>query len=176
MLSMLSFVLLLENTQAQVQINAKPTIKWMQWTDLQKQVADQKIKRKIFLYVYTKPCQWCNKMNVETLNNKNVVNLINDNFYAVKIDADSRETLYYKDKAYKFEKKGKRGYHSLVLELLKGSLCFPSIAFLDEETQLIQSIPRYKNAKEFKQIATYFADDHYKNTPWSVFEKKYNHK
>ena len=52
-------------------------------------------------------------------------------------------------------------------------MSFPTVVFLDEDFNLIQSIMGYKTPQQFEQIATYFGKDHFKKTPWSSYQKNY---
>lgn len=45
-----------------------------------------------------------------------------------------------KDKEYKHVKNGAKGYHELAIHFLQGQMSYPSMVFLDEDLNLIQSI------------------------------------
>lgn len=146
----------------------------MNWLSLDEAMAlSQKEKKKILLSVYTDWCGWCKRMDTTTFENPHIARFLNDNFYPVKFDAEQHEELEYKGKVYKYVKNGKRGYHELAAELLKGRLSFPTVVFLDENQEVIQSIVGYKPPEEFEKIATYFAQDHYKDTPWSTYQENF---
>ena len=72
-----------------------------------------------------------------------------------------------------FSKNGQRGYHDLAKELMGGRFSFPTMIFLDEEQNLIQCVAGFKTPKQFEQISSYFADDHYRKIPWSSFQQMY---
>lgn len=146
-------------------------VNWLSWEEAM--ALSQKEKKKILLSVYTDWCGWCKRMDTATFEEPNIARYINENFYPVKFDAEQRGELEYQGKAYKYVKNGKRGYHELAAELLKGRLSFPSVVFLDEKQEVIQSIVGYKPPEEFEKIATYFAQDHYKKTPWSTYQKNF---
>ncbi len=133
----------------------------------------QQQEKKILLNIYTEWCGWCKRMDSETLSNPEVAAYINDNFYPVRLDAQQQGELEYKGKTYGFNNNGKRGYHELAAELLNGRMSFPSMVFLDESTEEIQSIVGFKKPEEFQQILAYFGGNHYRDTPWSVFQRSY---
>ncbi len=149
----------------------KEKINWLSWG--QATDAQAKQEKKILLNVYTEWCTWCKRMDETTLQQPEIAKFLNQNFYSVKFDAEQKESLQYKDKTYKYIKNGSKGYHELAAELLKGRLSFPSIVFLDENMDVIQSISGFKSPEEFEQIVIYFAKDYYKSTPWSSFVKSY---
>ncbi len=147
-------------------------VNWITWEEAV--TLSQKQKRKVLLDVYTQWCQWCERMDKATFQNPEIARYINENFYAVKFDAETKEDLTYKAKVYKFVRSGKHGYNELAVVFLGERLSFPSLVFLDEDLGLIQSIPGFRSPFEFEQIASYFATDAYKKTPWSSYEKNYS--
>ena len=48
-----------------------------------------------------------------------------------------------------------------------------SVVFLDENLDLLQAIPGYREEMEFEQIITYFGRDEHKKTPWETYQKNY---
>jgi thioredoxin-related protein len=92
----------------------------------------------------------------------------------VKFNAETKREIEFKGQNFEFMKRGKKGYHQLVAELLRGHrLIYPSFVFLDENQKVIQVISKYRGPKEFERIISYFGEDHHKKTPWSVYRKSY---
>jgi thioredoxin-related protein len=112
-------------------------------------------------------------MDTITFNAAPIASYINDKFYPVRLNAERKTSIDYKDKSYTFVEDGKRGYHQFAAELLRGRMSFPSVVFMDEQGEVIQSIVGYKSPEEFERILTYFAEDYYKETPWSAFKRNY---
>ena len=160
-----------KNKKKLLQQDNSEAVKWLSWE--QAVALSQKEKKKILLNVYTDWCGWCKRMDKATFQEPNLARYINDNFYPVKFDAEQRAEMEYKGKVYKYVKNGQRGYHELAAELLKGRLSFPTVVFLDEDMDVIQSIVGYKTPQQFERIATYFAGEHYKKTPWSTYQATY---
>lgn len=129
--------------------------------------------RKVLVNVYTQWCNWCRRMDEKTLEHPQIARYINEHFYAVKFDAEQRQELTYQGQVYKYSKGGTRGYHELAALLLRGRLSYPSVVFLDEDQEIIQSIVGYKTPSQFETIATYFGDDQYMHTPWSSYQRTY---
>lgn len=148
-------------------------INWMSWEEAMERVEQE--PRKIMLDVYTDWCNWCKRMDTTTFDQPDIATYINDNFYAVKFDAEQRRELTYLGKTYKYVRKGTRGYHELAARLLRGRLSYPSVVFLDENQELIQSIVGFKTPGQFEAISTYFGDDQYKEVPWSTYKERYRH-
>jgi len=155
-----------------VSVSAQSEIEWLSWEEAIEKMEEQ--PRKILVNVYTEWCNWCKRMDETTLQQPQIVNYVNTNYYPVKFDAERKDDITFQGKTYKFVKSGRRGYHELAAKILRGRLSFPSIAFLDEEKNVIQSVSGYKTARQFELIITYFAKDHYKKTPWSTYQASYD--
>ncbi|MEK7254545.1 MAG: DUF255 domain-containing protein [Bacteroidota bacterium] len=147
------------------------TINWLTWEQaLEKQ---QTQKRKIMVDVYTDWCGWCKRMDAATFQKEEIAKYVNEHYYAVKFNAEQKDDIEFKGKTYKFVKQGMRGYHELAAEITRGRLSYPTVVFLDENLEVIQPIPGYKEPLEFEQIITYFGKNEHKKTPWQTYQKGY---
>ena len=59
-----------------------------------------KSNKNILIYFYKKDCSYCLEMSKNILSDKEIISLVNNNFFAVKIDSRTKDTIYYKGKAY----------------------------------------------------------------------------
>ena len=84
-------------------VEAPVVIGWMSMEEALAKSADE--PRKIIVDVYTSWCKWCDKMEEITFQDPEIAQYINDNFYPVKFDAQSKEEILYKDKTYGFFQK-----------------------------------------------------------------------
>lgn len=150
---------------------APDTIHWMTWEQMMEKSKTQ--PRKVVVDVYTEWCGWCKRMDASTFSDPRVANYINQTYYPVKFDAEQKADIVFKDKTYKFVKNGMRGYHELAAEITRGQLSFPTVVFLDENIDVIQSIPGFRDTKEFETIATYFGRNEHLKTPWETYQKNY---
>lgn len=162
------------------QMPAAPTLKQekpqiqVQWMTLEEALEKSKTeKRKIFIDVFTDWCGWCKRMDESTFVNPEVAQYLNDNYYAVKFNAEQQEDIIFNNKTYHFKKNGTRGYHELAAEWLNNRLSFPTVVFLDESMNLIQPIPGYLEAPKLETILNYFGTDSHRTTPWETYEKKF---
>jgi len=149
------------------------SINWMTFEEVEK--AQKEDKKKVFVDVYTKWCGWCKKMDKSTFKKKHIIQYVNENFYAVKFDAEYKKDITLDGKTYKFIKgeKGQRGYHELAAAITKGRLSFPTSVFLNDNLSLIQPIPGYLDELKFEVIMTYFAENQHRKTPWTTYQKTY---
>lgn len=146
-------------------------VKWLTWEEAMEKF--EKEERKIFVDVYTEWCKWCKTMDTATFDKPHIAEYLNEHYYPVKFDAEHKEDIIFNGKTFKFVKGGRRGFHSLAAEITRGRLSFPTSVFLDENLQVIQPIPGFKDADTFEQIMTYFAENEHKKTPWETYKNDY---
>jgi thioredoxin-related protein len=145
------------------------SVKWMSFE--QAVELSKTEKRKIFIDVYTDWCGWCKVMDKNTFSDPKVAKLLNEKFYAVKLNAEQREDIKYNGTTFKFIENGRSGYHQLAAALLNNQLSFPTVVFLDEDFSILQPLPGFRKAPEFHQIAQYYGEGHYKTEKWEDFQK-----
>ena len=146
----------------------------IQWLTLEEATAKSKVeKRKILMFLYTDWCKWWKKMESATLSDEKIVAYINQNFYPVKFNAESKEKINFQDKVYSFQSLKPNGVHGFAVEVMNGRVSFPTITFFDENWELIQSIPNYQERDKFEKVITYFGGNFHKKIPWSTYEHYY---
>ncbi|MCF8459591.1 MAG: DUF255 domain-containing protein [Flavobacteriales bacterium] len=152
--------------------NAKEKAK-INWVSIEEADALRtKAPRKILIDVYTDWCGWCKKMDATTFSDPKVVEYINANYYAVKLDAEQKEPITVGGKTYVFVEQGRRGYHEIANELLQGKMSYPTTVFLDENMNMIQPVAGYLDAETIQPILEYLATNSFKETPWEEWLKK----
>jgi len=147
--------------------NITTKVKWYTWEEAVKAAKTE--KRKIFVDVYTDWCGWCKRMDKNTFQHSSVAKYLNEEFYAVKLNAEQKGDILFKGHTFKYVKQGRRGYHQLAYELLNGRMSYPTVVILNEEYERILIAPGYQEAKDFKNILKYAADEAYKNKTWQQF-------
>ena len=97
----------------QLAFYGQETVQWMSWDQMVKKRATDSIKKKVFIDLYTGWCGWCKRMDGTTFKDPNIVSYMNQNYYSVKFDAETRDTVKFNNhtfqscpiKSNEFEKK-----------------------------------------------------------------------
>lgn len=135
------------------------------------QMKMQQAPRKVLIDMYTGWCGWCKKMDASTYTNPAVVKYINNNFYAVKFDAERRDTVRYQGKEYYYFDQYKA--NGWAIELMKGQMVYPTTILMLENFQQPQTIGNYMDVKQLETALTYFGDNMYRRRTWGEYSASY---
>ncbi len=145
-------------------------IEWNTWKEAaEKSKIEQ---RKFFVDIYTDWCTWCKKMDETTFKNPNLIKYLNENFYPVKLNAQQEEPIVFNGQTYRFVSNGLNSYHELAFQIMNGKMKYPTVAFVDEFYEVIQSIPGFRTAFELELFLTYFGENNHEVKPWYRFKKE----
>lgn len=144
----------------------------IQWVSFEEAVKlSEKNPKKIFIDVYTHWCGWCKKMDASTFKEPEVVSFINANFYPVKLNAETKDTIRFRDKEFKFVPEYKA--NELAVSLLNGKMGYPSYVLLDETFGLMSpAIQSYLTKEDLMPILTFYGTNLYKTKTWEEYSKK----
>ncbi|NNL93745.1 MAG: DUF255 domain-containing protein, partial [Saprospiraceae bacterium] len=117
-------------------------------------------------------CGWCKKMDKSTFVNPEVVKELNENFYAVKFNAEQKESILFDGNEFTFVNQGRRGVHQLAYSLLDGRMGYPAFVFLDETFSRIMISPGFKKVNELMKEIEYTKTEAYKKTSWQEFSSR----
>ncbi len=110
-------------------------------------------------------------MDKATFQHPQIADYLNDKFYAVKFNAEDQSTINFKGADHNFKKAGRRGYNELAYKFANGRMSYPTIAFLDENLDRIDSYPGFKQPNQFDALLNFIEKDHYKNSSLAEFQR-----
>jgi thioredoxin-related protein len=150
----------------------------IKWYSFEEAVAlNKENPKKLFIDLYTDWCGWCKRMDQTTFKNAEIVKFMNDNYYPVKFNAETTDTLTFKGQVYTnpFPMK-KRSTHKLAVAMLGQRISYPSYAFLDGGSNMITVVPGYLKADQFEKILNYISENKYKNVKFEDYVKTFKGK
>lgn len=156
---------------AQSQKGEADLVKWYTFEEAVE--LNSKNPKKIFIDVYTDWCSWCKVMDEKTFSHPEIADYLNENYYPVKFNAESTEPVHFANTVFENKGTGRRSMHDLAVALLQGKMSFPSVAYLDENNQLLTAVPGYLTPVQMEPILVFFGADHYKGKSWEDFQKTF---
>ena len=160
-------------------------IKWMGIEEAMRK--QDSMPKTVMIDMYTDWCGWCKKMDAETFSNPDLATYINANFYPVKFNAETNDTIMFPVK-HTDEKTGEtitnykpfinlqngnRSSHTLAQMLLSGRMSYPTIVFIDFEGNIVP-VPGYQTIENLEPLLIYFSERINKYSPWNEYMECFN--
>jgi len=122
--------------------------------------------KKIFVDIYTDWCGWCKRLDANTFSNPVIIDYVNDNFYPVKLNAEQSEPIVFRGVTFENPKPGqRRSAHNFAIAITQGRLSYPSLAFIDENLNVIIALPGYKTPTQLEPWLVFISQEVYKDNP-----------
>ena len=130
-------------------------ISWLNFKQLEDSLAVK--PKKVLLFFYADWCEYCKKMEQTAFKNKDIINILNSNFYAVKMDAESDEEIIFDGVKYSNKNLGKSRtpYHEIPLLLASRKnveFSLPATLILDKNFTVQNRYFEYLSPKKLKII------------------------
>jgi thioredoxin-related protein len=126
----------------------------------------KKEKKHIMVHFYTNWCGWCKRMDKLTFDNEEVKQMLNGDFVAVKVNAESGE---------KVKVEGKDMTQREVAGLYSAR-AYPDTWFLKPTGERIGERKGYVEADEFQYILKWVKDDQYEKIGFTEYVKQMQEK
>jgi len=117
----------------------KKIVNWLSWDDLSQALYEK--PKKIMIQIGAPWCGWCKRMEYVTLEEPEIVDALNTDFYCLKLNGETNEEIYFNGKTYKLDPnftKRRNGVHELAISLLGKNIIYPSTIFLTTDYKIIK--------------------------------------
>lgn len=168
-ITLLSALIFLAFTSSFTLPKEKVKINWLTTDQLKE--AYSKAPRPILVDVYTSWCGWCKVMDRETYAKQAVASYINEHYYAVKLDAESTDSLEWNGKKYGYNATYKS--NGLAIYLMYGQMSFPTTVFLADINAQPAPLAGFLKPKELESPLKFFGEGAYKTATFPEFMKTF---
>lgn len=149
----------------------KEKINWLSMNEVQQKL---KIEQKpVLVDLYTDWCYWCKVMDSRTYQNDKVIAYINQHFYAVKLNAETKDTISWNNQFYTY--KTQYRVNDFTMFATGGQLRFPSTIVFTTEAKPV-SIPGYLRTGDIESILKYFGEGIYNTMSFPDFSRTFKNK
>ncbi|TVZ56157.1 thioredoxin-related protein [Lutibacter sp. Hel_I_33_5] len=118
----------------------------------------QQNPKTLVVFIYTDWCKFCHGMKKTTFKNEKVIQLLNDNFYFVTLNAEQKESITFLGKTFVFKSNGSSGIHELAKELAlkNGRISYPTTTILNNKFEIDLQVDGYINSKKMTRFLKSF--------------------
>ncbi len=134
-------------------------LKWLNFNDAVK--VSEKSNKKLLVDVYTDWCSWCKKMDSNVYANEKVLEYLNKNFVVVKLNAEGKTTVNFKDTIYS----------AAEFSQGMGVTGYPATLFFTANGNPITLLPGYVEAPMFLNVLRYISESRYEKESFDTFLK-----
>lgn len=106
--------------------------------------------RPVAVFIHTDWCKFCQAMKHTVFENKKIQSLLNQNFYFIQLDAESKEEVLFQNHSFQFKPSGNgKGIHELAEQLASkdGETTFPTMCFLNSDYEIVFQYPGFMSEK-----------------------------
>ena len=121
----------------------------------------QQKPKPILIFLYTDWCKICFGMKKTTFKNKKVIQLLNEKFYFITLNAEEKQAITFLGKTFTYKPTGTNtGVHALAAELgtIKKTITYPTTILLNTVFEIHAQLTGFYTAREMTDIMTRYID------------------
>lgn len=134
----------------------------------------KKKPKKVLVSITSSFCNSCKVMKRTTYMDSAVAKIINDKYYLVEFNAESNDTIIFKNEKYSKGLINNFPLHSLSLKFCNNRFSLPANCILDEQLNTLDVINFYYSPELLKPVLMFYGDNQFKTKKWADFIAEYN--
>jgi thioredoxin-related protein len=134
-------------------------VKWTSFEELSSKMRTE--PRPMLIFIHTDWCKFCALQENKTFTDSAVVKILNENYYALKLNAEGKKAITFLGKSYRYKPSGAgAGEHELAVMLGKenGELSFPTTVLLSDRWQMLSRKSGFINPQNLRNQLNVLVD------------------
>ena len=168
----LSFVAIPQKHNLFAQQQESEGVNWLSFEEALRLNAEA--PRNILIDVYTDWCSYCRAMDAQTFKNPVIAQYINQNFYAIKFNAESTESIQFNGRTYAnpgVRQGNRRPVHQFTSFL--GVTGYPTVVYFKSSLEKIDAYPGFYRPHHIEPLLHYIVTQKYLEMSLEDFQKTF---
>jgi len=153
--------------------NEHGLVNWLTFKEAQEK--NKTVQKPFLVDFYTDWCGWCKHMMKTTYSNEGLASYINANFYPVKFDAETKDTIEYNGKIYKPSSPEPRTAHELTIKFLGNKLSYPSTVFITNNYEYNLLVQGYLEDQKIQPMLIFMVENAWRTSSFDDYNRHFTH-
>lgn len=112
-------------------------------------------KKNTLVFIHTDWCRYCQSMKNTTFKDKEIIRLINEQFWFADLNAEEKQDIIFNGYTFKYKPTGSStGIHELAEQLatINGKVSYPALCILNAEHEIIFQYDQFLSSADLLKV------------------------